>query len=72
MSKDSYWELRLLDATRKAAETQNPRLRSVYMQLAAHYVSMAKLCSATGLPVTSPGARYAPDLLAGQVAGISS
>ena len=72
MSNDSYWELRLLEATRKAAETSNPRLRVVYMQLAAHYVSMARLCSATGLPVTSPNVRSAPDFHLGPAARISS
>jgi hypothetical protein len=46
MAHESYWQRRLTDVTLKAAATGNERLRAVYLDLAAHYVSMSELCTA--------------------------
>jgi hypothetical protein len=44
MAQESYWHRRLTDVTLKAAAANDQRLREVYLELAAHYVSMARLC----------------------------
>jgi hypothetical protein len=44
MAQESYWHRRLTEVTLRAAAARDPRLREVYLELAAHYVSMARLC----------------------------
>ena len=46
MAHENYWHRRLAEVTLKASVTGNQRLRAVYHDLAAHYVSMAELCRA--------------------------
>jgi hypothetical protein len=45
MAHETYWQRRLTDVTLKASATRDQRLRAVYLELAAHYVSMSELCS---------------------------
>lgn len=47
MSATRYWDRRLFEATRNAAEADLPELRATYIELAAHYASMSRLCGTT-------------------------
>ncbi len=58
MAHETYWQRRLTDVTLKASATGNQRLRAVYLDLAAHYVSMAQLCT-TGSSTPPREARIA-------------
>ena len=49
MIQESYWHRRSTEVMLKAAEAKDQRLREIYLELAAHYVSMARMC-VTGAP----------------------
>ena len=44
MIQESYWHRRSTEVMLKAAEAKDQRLREIYLELAAHYVSMARIC----------------------------